>query len=89
MTHPIHAVPGHHLLSSLKVFDSSLRVSRTTARADAVFGLPRAREKRTTDLPSPTQNGILNATGQNQISAFICPVEQFHDDNLLSLFEDF
>lgn len=59
------------------------------ARADAVFGVPGAREKRTTDLPSPTQSDILNATGQNQISAFICPVEQFHDDNLLSLFEGF
>lgn len=59
------------------------------ARADAAYGVPGAKEKRATDLPSPTQSDILNATGQNQISAFICPVEHFHDDNLRSLFEGF
>ena len=41
--------------------------------------------KRITKLPFPTQN----ATGQNQFSASICPVEQFHDDNLLSLLKAF
>lgn len=32
---------------------------------------------------------IINAIGQIQISAFICPAEQFHDDDLLSLFVGF
>ena len=41
--------------------------------------------KRITKLPFPTQN----ATGQNQFSASICPVEQFHGDNLLSLLKVF
>lgn len=41
--------------------------------------------KRITKLPFPTQN----ATGQNQFSASICPVEQFPDDNLLSLSKAF
>lgn len=50
----------------------------------AVFGVPQATIKRTTELPSPTQNNLLNAIGQNQIAAFIYPVGKFPEDNLLS-----
>lgn len=42
-----------------------------------------------TEGASPAQNYIINATGQIHISVFICPVEQFHDDALLSLFVGF
>lgn len=50
----------------------------------AVFGVPQAIIKRTTELPSPTQNNLLNVMGQYQIAAFIYPVGKFPEDNLLS-----
>lgn len=77
------------VFSLLKGLQFFWEMPRTTVRADALCGVPGAGEKRTPDLPSPTQNDILNAPGRNQISAFICLVEQLRDDNLLSLFEGF